>query len=173
MSRKGVPNKISKKIVFICGICNKHWLDYPSRIGRKKFCSKKCAALNKPQLYKKGNTINLGKTYTYERKQKISQSNKKAWSNPSLRRIVSLQRKGKNNPNWSKKPKYSGIHKWLVREYGNANNCESITCDKKSIFYQWAKIKDKLYERKRGNFMMLCVGCHLRYDRHDLPREQK
>lgn len=75
----------------------------------------------------------------------------------------------RGKPAWNKglinNPKsYSGIHNWLHRKYGNANKCEICGEDNKK--YQWAKLKDKEYERKRENFWQLCVKCHTLYDKN-------
>ena len=60
---------------------------------------------------------------------------------------------------------YPAIHAWLKRKFGKATECENITkCLKTSKNYQWAKLKDKEYERKRENFWRLCVSCHSIYD---------
>jgi hypothetical protein len=59
---------------------------------------------------------------------------------------------------------YQAVHKWLVKHYGNANRCESIVCSGKSKVFHWAKLKDKRYEHKRENFIMLCSSCHRLYD---------
>lgn len=65
---------------------------------------------------------------------------------------------------------YHGIHKWLRREFGKANMCESKKCEGWCKQYDWAKIKGKKYERKRENFKKLCTSCHRKYD---MTQEQK
>ena|SRR3990167_11374 len=70
---------------------------------------------------------------------------------------------------------YMGIHLWLHRKFGKANKCENSKClyprvnkAKQMIFYpklfQWAKLRGKKYQRKKENFTMLCVSCHVKYD---------
>ena len=59
---------------------------------------------------------------------------------------------------------YSGIHVWLRKHFGKANKCENPDCSKKCETFHWAKLRDKLYERKRENFWMLCQSCHAIYD---------
>jgi hypothetical protein len=55
------------------------------------------------------------------------------------------------------------IHPWLTNHYGKPNICE--ICGKVGDSnIDWAKIKDKEYERKRENFWRLCHKCHLNYD---------
>lgn len=72
---------------------------------------------------------------------------------------------GANNVNWrGNKVGYQGIHIWLNRWFGKANACENSECNKPSKHFEWAKLKDLPYERKRENFWMLCVSCHRKYD---------
>ena len=66
-------------------------------------------------------------------------------------------RAGPNNHLWrGDSVGYYGIHSWLRKEFGKANNCENPGCLKISKIFQWAKLKDKSYSRKRENFWMLC-----------------
>ena len=60
---------------------------------------------------------------------------------------------------------YSGIHMWLRANFGAANWCESITCSRKSKNYNWCKVQGMEYERRRENFIQLCVSCHRYYDK--------
>ena len=59
---------------------------------------------------------------------------------------------------------YAAIHYWLRNKYGRATKCEGKNCSGISVEYQWAKLREKQYARKRGNFMQLCRSCHARYD---------
>ena len=69
------------------------------------------------------------------------------------------------HPNWQgDKVSYAGLHAWLKRKYGKADRCENVDCPKIHKIFHWAKLKDKEYERKRENFMMLCIKCHNNYD---------
>ena len=61
-------------------------------------------------------------------------------------------------------PNYSSVHNWLKRNFGNADRCENKECKNPSHAFQWAKIKDKDYDFKRENFIMLCGRCHYYYD---------
>jgi len=62
------------------------------------------------------------------------------------------------------------IHNWLKNNYGKANKCEFCKI-KNSKRYEWAKLKDKEYDFKRENFIMLCCKCHRNYDMTDEHRE--
>lgn len=73
--------------------------------------------------------------------------------------------RGEKSPHWKgDKVGYSGIHDWLQTNFGKANKCENSLCSQTTGNYQWAKIKDKEYERKRENFIQLCTRCHVIYD---------
>lgn len=64
----------------------------------------------------------------------------------------------------SQLPSYSSVHNWLRKKYGAACQCENIQCANPSLCFQWAKVKDKEYDYKRENFIMLCGRCHYYYD---------
>ena len=57
-----------------------------------------------------------------------------------------------------------GIHIWLRKYYGKADQCENPDCEHKSETYDWANIKNHIYRRRREDFMMLCHKCHKIYD---------
>lgn len=59
---------------------------------------------------------------------------------------------------------YAAIHKWLVKHYGKADQCENESCDRRFQRFHWAKKKGVDYEHKRESFWRLCTGCHRRYD---------
>ena len=70
--------------------------------------------------------------------------------------------RGVKSQNWvGDKVGYCGIHDWLQLNFGKANKCEQCGSFEK---VQWAKLKDKSYERKRENFWQLCSKCHMDYD---------
>jgi len=79
---------------------------------------------------------------------------------------------GEKNVNWKGKDVgYFGLHSWLVRSFGNAIKCENrkvslldFICSRKSNNFQWAVIHEKGYQRKRENFIQLCISCHKKYD---------
>jgi hypothetical protein len=70
---------------------------------------------------------------------------------------------------------YHTIHVWLKSLFGEPNKCENDNCVYprkgtnglliKPKRYEYALIKDKKYERKRENFIMLCPSCHHKYDK--------
>jgi len=72
---------------------------------------------------------------------------------------------GKNNPMWKgDKACYTSFHNWLNKHYGKANKCENPICPGGSNMFHWAKLKNKTYQHKRINYIMLCVYCHRLYD---------
>lgn len=189
MSRKGCPNKVSHKIVFCCENCNKEWLDYPSRVGRKHFCSKHCWDISDK---KKRITSHRSIGNTWGSVRKIT---------PELRQKMSLASKGKKRPNIAKS-KMGNL---------NPNWKGGITPENKLIrmsaeFMEWRKkvferddytcqacgvrggilhphhIKQFAYFPELGfavsNGQTLCSPCHRKTDtwgfkKHKLPEEQK
>ena len=59
---------------------------------------------------------------------------------------------------------YQEIHRWLRKNYGNANKCESAFCGDACKIYEWALLKHKKYDKNRENFVQLCKRCHCNYD---------
>lgn len=62
------------------------------------------------------------------------------------------------------------VHNWLKKEHGKATMCEnedcpSFTVGESVIYYHWCLKAGCQYEKKRENFMQMCIGCHVRYDR--------
>lgn len=59
--------------------------------------------------------------------------------------------------------KYSAIHKWIKKNFGNPPLCEKCGKIGKKVGrnwnIHWANISG-LYIRKRDDFMGLCVSCH-------------
>lgn len=70
--------------------------------------------------------------------------------------------KGKKHKGWKDKPSYSGIHKWIVRNYGRANECN--TCNVKGANrYEWANLS-KEYKRDILDWKQVCKSCHTKMD---------
>jgi DNA-binding XRE family transcriptional regulator len=64
----------------------------------------------------------------------------------------------------TKKGDHNSVHIWLYKKYGKAKKCENKKCNNESATFDWAKLKNKEYEFKRDNFIMLCRSCHYYYD---------
>ena len=78
--------------------------------------------------------------------------------------LIGFELKGEKNPSWAgNKITYKGIHHWLNREFGKAKKCENCRT-RKAKLYEWSKLKNKQYKRKRENFWQLCRSCHIIYD---------
>jgi len=77
------------------------------------------------------------------------------------RKKISEALRNEKHFNWKEKPTYGIVHYWLRQNYDQTNTCEHCRQQKRC---QWALIKGKEYERKRENFIRLCVKCHRRYD---------
>ncbi len=59
---------------------------------------------------------------------------------------------------------YQKIHRWLRGNFGYANKCDNPQCKKITNYFSWALLKNKKYEYKRENYLMLCKSCHTKYD---------
>lgn len=73
---------------------------------------------------------------------------------------------------WSENPAYGTIHQWLIRNY-EKRECEH--CGKKKSDgwkLHYALKKGKQYERKRGNFSILCASCHKKYDYTEVTKRK-
>jgi hypothetical protein len=89
------------------------------------------------------------------------------------RRKISEAQKGDKGNNWKgDNITYNSLHWWIRRNYGSANKCENHKCEAKSNIFEWALLKGKNYERKRGNFWQLCRKCHFNYDLRDYQKEK-
>ena len=130
-------------MIIVCEKCNKEFTTFPCRIKKNlgRFCSIVCArkGANRPSC-------------SEETKKKIGIANS-----------------GPNQWKWKAQPSYSGLHKWLVKYFGNATHCINIEClNREATRFQFALIKGKVYERNKDNFIMLCSSCHKRYDNGNL-----
>lgn len=60
---------------------------------------------------------------------------------------------------------YYGLHRWVQKHLGCPDTCEH--CKKSGLKgnqIHWAN-KSQLYKRELSDWLRLCAGCHLRYDR--------
>jgi len=76
--------------------------------------------------------------------------------------------KNKNHHSWvGNKIQYAPLHRWIIRNYGNPDKCE--TCkkvgsrNKGQWNIHWSNISG-LYKRDIKDFRGLCVSCHRKYD---------
>lgn len=85
------------------------------------------------------------------------------------KKSMSINRSGDKHWDWKgDEASYSAIHKWLVKNYGFANKCESINCPKLfTIRYEYALLAGFTYIHDRSKFVMLCIPCHRSYDSRD------
>lgn len=68
---------------------------------------------------------------------------------------------------------YKSVHFWLRKKYGKATFCEAENCAGKSKVFQWAKLPEVSYEKKRENFIRLCSKCHANMDNSPASSERK
>lgn len=84
--------------------------------------------------------------------------------------------KGENAPQWKgENIGYGRKHEWLTQTYGQPTPCDYCGVEGKQNRHwsvEWALIKGKQYERKRENFMKLCISCHRRYDFTEMTRKK-
>jgi hypothetical protein len=138
----------------------------PNFLGRHH--SEETKAKLRAARYKQGNPAK-GRKMSEEQKQFMRELYKgKTWGDPEKKKGHIPWNKGLRGIRKIQPEGYNLLHKWLVYNFGNACMCENINCPKKSKTYQWAKLKDKEYQRNRENFIELCASCHQLYDRNKL-----
>jgi 5-methylcytosine-specific restriction endonuclease McrA len=190
MSRKGIPNKISKKIEYTCLFCGKVWLDYPSRKTRKKYCSFKCSkfSIDRIEKLKKrsvGNKWGNLRIITDELRKKISNANR-----GKKRQKISENKMGEKNHNWkggvtpiNKKIRMSFEYREWRGKVFNRDNYTCQSCNKRGGELHPHHIKPfSIYPELRfnvSNGITLCRSCHIKTDtwgknmKYPLPKEQK
>lgn len=169
MSRKGCPNRVSKKIQFVCLQCNKTWLDYPSREGHKKFCSHSCRGKkHSSELAKRsiGNTWGSKRKITKELREKLSRIMR-----GKKRPNIAKSKSGALNPNWrggvtpaNKRIRRSEAFKtWRQKVFGR-DNWTCVLCGERGRELHPDHIKPFAYfpalRFDIDNGRTLCVSCH-------------
>lgn len=178
-----------------CLRCSNSFKISPSRIIKTKYCNRNCYSLDKigkkanlsvegrekKRLASIGNTHATGYKHTLEEIEKIREAGKKRVGmkfTEEHRKNISKAKIGvKYELRAGPIPPYRTLHYWLEFNFGKADRCENKDCiyprnSRRGILmikpggYDWAKLRDKEYERKRENFTRLCKSCHLLYD-HD------
>lgn len=144
-TRNGCTSKGVFKGTVVCP-CGKIVIVPPSRVGRKKFCSKKCRDDNYVRpLGIIPNFINGNKGWFKEGEQSDS-----------------------NHPNWvGDKVCYTALHSWVHRKLGKACKCDECGITKSpdgmTRFFHWANISGK-YKRDLTDWKQLCAVCHRKFD---------
>lgn len=134
-----------------------------------KYCSVKCGAAKRIKGVSK-NCLKCGKQFwAFRYKLDKGKGVYCSWncanqSNPN---------KGERHWHWKMEGLgYIGIHLWLHKYFGNPKSCEicglhGFKGKNRKWNIEWAKLRDKEYERKRENFWGLCKKCHSVYDLTD------
>ena len=187
MSRKGISNKYSRKILTYCKICKKQILVYPSRlkIGKGKFCSQKCSAQDRIEGLKKrsiGNIWGSLRIIDIDYRKKMS-ALMKGKSRPN----IAKSKIGNKNPNWRggvtplnkrirNSAKFANWRKKVfIRDNFTCQICKQrggeLHPDHIKQFAYYPKLRFKL-----SNGRTLCKGCHMKtstWGFKKLPSEQK
>ena len=116
--------------------------------------------------------MRIGQRISEETRRKMSLAAKKRGNNGNGAKPGKdhhyFGKRGLEIPSWKgDKVGYHAIHQWLTTTYGLPQKCEF--CGKvgnkvKRWNIHWALIRGKSYERKRENFIKLCISCHVKYD---------
>lgn len=135
-----------KAINSIICICGKRFNVIPSRQGRTKYCSKKCANDN----YVKGTGF------------------KPNYKNGNRGWFKNGEHSDEKHPNWvGDKVSYTALHSWIHRKLGKAFKCDNCGETKmptnKKRFFQWANISGE-YKRDVSDWKQLCSICHRKFD---------
>lgn len=106
--------------------------------------------------------FNHGKPITEETRKKMAEASKRTLNGFKKGHLEFVD---EHNGMWKgDEVGYHGIHKWLKAKFGKADHCEDKDCPKTSRIFHWALKRNCNYERKRENFIQLCIRCHRRYD---------
>jgi len=118
----------------------------------------------------KGDNWFKGKKMSVAHRKALSEAHlgQKAWNKGKhikFNDALDIWRESGNKPaNWQEEnPSYTAIHQWLIKNYGRPELCEHCGRTEAKRF-EWAKLQNKEYERKRENFIRLCKKCHNDYD---------
>ena len=94
-----------------------------------------------------------------ETRERLSSAVKKNWEDGKMSKTGSMDK----NPNWKgDQVSYTGIHKWIERNWKKSDKCDF--CDKAANRIEWANLTGD-YSRDRKNWGCLCVSCHRKLDR--------
>ena len=166
-------------IVRYCWVCNKKFYTYPYylKVGRAKYCSKKCHYLDIKGKhfsieteFKKGQpNYWLGKKrpgFIPKRgfKKGFTPWNKgiKSWVKPWLGK-KRPEMVGIKNKVWrGDDVGYGALHDWVREKLGKPEFCEF--CGKNGKRLHWAN-KDHKYKRNLFDWRRLCAKCHKKYDK--------
>lgn len=121
----------------------------PSRVGRKKFCSKVC--FYRHRVRPSGLTYKLVKENPTSFKKGYKPWNKGVYF-------------GENHPSWKGDDVgYEALHEWVEKQLGKERCCDfcGTTTAKK---YDWSN-RSGMYRRDLSDWQRLCVKCHFHYDK--------
>lgn len=91
------------------------------------------------------------------------------------KKVVSKKLSGEKSPFWKgNKVGYTALHDWVRKYLGKPIKCSNAECkypkknsSRKTLKFpkrfEWANI-DHQYQRKKEDYISLCVSCHRNYD---------
>ena len=141
-----------------CLVCNKEFKTKPSYIkkGQGKFCSQKCFGIDHSKHISGKNHPMFGIHRFGEKSPFFGKHHSE-----DFKKKMSIERKGKNNPNWKgNNVQYTALHDWI-----RDNKHRIIICEKCKIHpsLDLANI-NHLYRRNIYEYIWLCRSCHMKYD---------
>lgn len=111
--------------------------------GRGRYCSKKCMTEN------------------FQGRHLSSKSEFKKGLIPWNKGIKYPKVAGENHSDWKgDKVGYSGLHKWVKRNYKFNETCEHCGGDRKLHLAN----RTGIYDREFENWIILCKSCHIKFD---------
>lgn len=119
----------------------------------------------------------IGTKYTSEHKENIRKGMLGKFRNPNLKVIKCPScntpfRQARERNKYCSRPcsKYIGNaagyltrHKRIYKKWGKADKCEACKID--GLNYTWANISKKYDTDNRSDWVKLCRGCHIKFDR--------
>ncbi len=155
MNQSVVQNSTTLMVRLQCKFCKKDFDIHPSLGGKRKTCSRSCAA----KLRVGERNSFYGKKHSDETKLKM--------------RNAKLGLRGKNTNRWlGIKAKYRAVHMWIGAILGKPTTCERCGCSElKGHNIHWAN-KSGQYKRDLSDWLRLCAACHKEYDNFYIERKE-
>lgn len=139
------------------------------KLGRGKFCCKKCKNEYQVNRHPSEKTI---KKLREKLTGRVSPMKGRKHKNQSKCKIRENAKIGEKHRHWKGNDvSYNGLHKWIRRWKGSSDVCEM--CGKSGLTgrqIDWANIDHK-YRRVLDDYIRLCASCHGKYDKEHKLRK--